>query len=102
MNSTLATKRTAIKSIGEPICVFIKPCIEKQELNYSETFLGTPEQILNRSREIINGLKAVFRNDDFSVRIVKPDLTQMIVLDSGILFDSDFNEIGKIEDYLYI
>jgi len=101
MNTKLAIRDKIIKSKQKQICVFIKPCIEKQDLNYHEIFTGTPEQILNRSMEIINGLKEIFKNADFSVKIENTELTQTVYLDSDILFDKDFNEIGNVEDYIH-
>lgn len=100
MNTKLATRKSISKAKERRICVFLKPCVEKQDLNYLEKFVGTPEQILNRSLEIIKGLKATFKNGDFSVKIENTNLIQTLYLDSEILFDSDFNEIGKVEDYL--
>jgi hypothetical protein len=94
--------KIAMKSKVKPICVFIKPCVEKQDLNFVETFTGTPKQIISRSIEIIKGLESVFKNADFSVKIEKLDLTQTLYLDSGIFFDNDFNEVANIEDYLSI
>ncbi len=97
----MKTKTLARKAISKPICVFLKPCVEKQDLNYFEQFTGTPEQILNRSMEIIHGLKTIFKNADFSVKIEDTNLTQSLYLDSDILFDENFNEIGSVEDYIY-
>lgn len=93
-------RNVLMKAKGKKICVFLKPCVEKQDLNFVEPFVGTPEQILNRSLKIVEGLKAIFNTEDFSVKIETLDLTQTLYLDSEILFDSELNEIGKVEDYL--
>lgn len=82
------------------ICVYLKPCNEKQDLNYFEKFVGTPKQIINRSLEIINGLKMIFKGADFSIKIENTDLTQMLYLDSETIFDNNFIEFGNVEDYL--
>ncbi len=102
MNTKIATREKVTKSKEKEICVFLKPYNEKQDLNYFEKFIGTPKQVVNRSMEIIYGLKAVLKNGDFSVRIENSNLTETLYLDSENLFDSDFNEIGSVEDFLYI
>lgn len=93
-------RNVLMKANGKKICVFLKPCVEKQDLNFVETFTGTPEQIMNRSLKIIEGLRVIFNNTDFSVKIENLDLTQTLYLNSEVLFDDEFNEIGKVEDYL--
>ena len=85
---------------AKKINVFLKPCNEKQELNYFEDFAGTPTHIVNRSLEMIDGLKAVFPNGDFSVKIESSDLEQTLYLDSDIIFDKDFNEIASVQDFI--
>lgn len=90
------------KSTKTQIDVFLKPCNEKQELNYLEDFTGTPEQIINRSIQMIDGLHSTFPTGEFSVKIESPNLEQTLYLDSNILFDGDFNEVGDIRDFIQL
>lgn len=82
------------------IQVFLRPCNEKQDLNFVEIFNGTPEQIIARSIEIIDGLTSVLRSNDFSVKIESLDLSQAVYLDKENLFDADFNIIGETADFI--
>ena len=90
------------KSKNTKLELSIIPCIEKQELNFCESFKGTPKQLINRSLEIIYGLNKVLKNDDFSIKIQSFDLTKTIYLNSENLFDEDFNIIGKVEDFMNV
>lgn len=99
MNTKIAIRDKAVKPKRKQICVYLKPCNEKQELNYFENFVGTPKQVVSRSIEIIQGLQEVLRNGDFSVKIENSDSTQTLYLDSENLFDNDFNVIGTVEDF---
>ncbi len=94
-NSIVKKEKTSIR-------VALKPCNEKHELNYFETVVGTPTQIIDRSMEIIYGLNKTFKNGDFSVKIESLDLTKTIYLDSENLFDESFNVIGKVEDFMNV
>lgn len=84
------------------IIVALKPCNEKQELNYFESFKGTPKQIIERSLEMIFGLNKVLKNGDFSVKIESFDSYRTLYLDAMNLFDEDFNIIGKVEDFMNV
>lgn len=83
------------------INVYLKPCNEKQELNCFEDFTGTPEEIINRSLEIINGLQNTLPQSVFSMKIESPELEQTLYLDSDMLFDKNFNEIGNVRDFIH-
>lgn len=97
MKKSIISKRKSVKEYS-PICVFLKPCIEKQEMNLFEKFTGTPFEIFTRSIEIITGLERIFHGKDFSMKIDNIDSTQTIYLDSSFLFDNEFNEIGNINN----
>lgn len=94
--------KNELKTVEKLLSVALKPCNEKQELNYFETVVGTPNQIIERSMEIIFGLNKTLKNGDFSVKIESFDLTKTIYLDSENLFDDSFNIIGKVEDFINV
>lgn len=91
--------KNELKTVEKRLSVSLKPCNEKQEINYFESFTGTPKQIIERSVEIVNGLNSILKNGDFSIKIESFDLTKAIYLDSNNLFDEDFNIVGKIQDF---
>jgi hypothetical protein len=99
MKTSLAKRKSAIKSQEKQIVVYLKPCNEKQELNYQETFIGTAKEILERSLEIIHGLNSVLRYGTFSVKIERSDLTQSLYLDSEYLFNNNFDVIGVVDEF---
>ncbi len=84
------------------LTVALKPCNEKQEINYFESFNGTPKQIIDRSMEMIFGLNKILKNGDFSVKIESFDLTRILYLDSENLLDENFNIIGNVEDFMNV
>lgn len=95
----IATKQNI--QLAEPkLQVFLQPCNEKQDLNYIETFVGTPAQIAKRSIQIIEGLSAVLTLGDFSVKIQSANFPQVVYLDNQNLFDADFNTIGNTNDFI--
>lgn len=80
----------------ETIKVWISPCNENQELNYMETFKGTPEAIIRHSLEIIEGLKKVLKLGTFSVKIESEQLTECIYVDAENVYDHEFSVIAQI------
>lgn len=102
MNTIAKTKNLSTKSGINQLNVFLKPCNEKNELNYFEDFTGTPKQIINRSIQIIDGLKLVLPKGEFSMKIESPELQKTLYLDSDILFDDDFNKICNVKDFIHL
>lgn len=86
------------KSQEKQIQVYLKPCNEKQELNYQETFAGTPKQIIQRSLEIIGGLQNVLACGDFSVKVENQNFSKAIYINSEHIVDDEFNVIEIITD----
>lgn len=80
------------------IQVYLKPCNEKQELNYQESFTGTTEQIVERSLEIIGGLQSILTNGSFSVKVQNQNLSRAVYIDSEHIFDDEFNVVQIIEN----
>lgn len=78
------------------IKVWISPCNENQELNYMETFKGTPEAIIRHSLEIIDGLQKVLSLGTFSVKIESESLEDCIYVDRENVYDHEFNVISTI------
>lgn len=100
MTQTVATKQELEKPAVAETTVFLKPFNEKQELNYVETFVGTPDQIISRSIQIIEGLTTVLTLGTFSVKIESSDLSQAVFVDARNLYDLDFNAIGETADFI--
>jgi hypothetical protein len=100
MTTAIATKRKLVKLPKSTIEVFLRPCNEKQDLNFVGIFNGTPEQIIARSIQIIDGLTSVLQSNDFSVKIESLNLSQTVYLDKQNLFDSEFNIIGETADFI--
>lgn len=91
-------KTTAIQKINTTMKVWIQPCNENQELNYVETFKGTPDAIIRHSLEIIKGLQTTLRLGTFSIKIESPNLDECIYVDEQNIYDENFNVISQIEN----
>lgn len=85
----IARKENTIK-------VWISPCNENQELNYMETFKGTPEAIIRHSLEIIEGLQKILKLGTFSVKIESSNLAECIYVNAENVYDHEFNIISPI------
>lgn len=81
------------------ILVWLHPCNENQELNYSETFKGTPDEVVRHSLEIVKGLQNTLRYGTFSVKISGQNLTDCIYIDLDNIYDDDFEVIGSVNEY---
>lgn len=84
------------------IKVWISPCNENQELNYMETFKGTPESIIRHSLEIIEGLQKILSLGTFSVKIESESLEDCIYVDRENVYDHEFNVISTIDQTVEI
>lgn len=91
-------KTTSIQKINTTLKVWIQPCNENQELNYIETFKGTPDAIIRHSLEIIKGLRQTLRLGTFSVKIESPNLDDCIYVDEQNIYDENFEIINSIEN----
>lgn len=86
------------KSQEKQIQVYLKPCNEKQELNYQEPFEGTPHQIIKRSLEIIGGLQRVLARGDFSVKVENQNFSKAIYINSEHILDDEYNVVEILTD----
>ncbi|HQU83975.1 MAG TPA: hypothetical protein PKY59_12645 [Pyrinomonadaceae bacterium] len=90
--------KLTIRKKAELLKVWISPCNENQELNYMETFSGTPEAIIRHSLEIIEGLQKVLKLGTFSVKIESSNLTECVYVDAENVYDHEFNIISEISE----
>ena len=95
MNTSIELRQPKISAT---IKVLIQPCNENQEMNYLETFKGTPDAIIRHSLEIIKGLQTALRQGTFSVKIESENLTDCIYLDEQNIYDENFEVINSIEN----
>jgi len=94
----MTTLQIRTPKFNSTLSVFISPCNENQELNYMETFKGTPDEIVRHSLEIIKGLKATLRLGTFSIKIESPNLEDCIYVDEQNIYDEEFNVISQIKN----
>lgn len=94
MKTTLQKRQPKLESI---ISVLIQPCNENQELNYIETFKGTPDAIIRHSLDIIKSLQKALRFGTFSVKIESENLADCIYVDAENIYDENFEIISRIE-----
>lgn len=89
---------TSLQKVQTIMQVLIQPCNENQELNYMETFKGTPEGIIRHSLEIIKGLQTTLTQGSFTVKIESPNLDDCIYVDEQNIYDENFEVISSIRD----
>lgn len=86
-------------AVTQMLNVQISPLNEGQELNYSEPFKGTIQQIVTRCREIETGLQSLLKRGSFSVQITNWSLQPNgekwadFVYQQGDIFDAENNII---------
>ncbi|TAE00533.1 MAG: hypothetical protein EAZ97_05640 [Bacteroidetes bacterium] len=80
--------------------VIITPCNEGHSMTYCENFMGTIKEILLRSQEILIGLKKIFSQGDFSIKIEDTECKQIRFVHSGFIFDNYGKIVGNLNDYI--
>ncbi|MBL7786015.1 MAG: HEAT repeat domain-containing protein [Chitinophagales bacterium] len=80
--------------------VIITPCNENQSMAYCESVKGTIKQILIRCCSIVDNLKQLFPNGDFSTKIEDLKCSQTLFVDNQNLYDENRNVIANINQIL--
>lgn len=93
MNTSLQKRQSKTQPA---ISVLLQPCNENQELNYIETYKGTPNEIIQHCLEITAGLQKTLRLGTFSVKIESQNLTDCIYVDLENIYDKNFEIISSI------
>lgn len=80
--------------IQESLTVRLIPLNENHELCYQEKFTGTPEEIVTRAKNVIEGLQNLLPAGTFTVKIENFQLSAAIFVTPDGIFDEDFKSLN--------